>query len=118
VSENKILAHPASVDSIPSSANQEDHVSMGTTAARKARVILDNVQKVLGIEAFAASQAISFRGDAKLGKGTAEAYSVIRKEVAPVDDDRIMYLDMNKLDVMIKSEAFVKAVENAVGELE
>ncbi|HWR60643.1 MAG TPA: histidine ammonia-lyase [Clostridia bacterium] len=118
VSENKVLAHPASVDSIPSSANQEDHVSMGTTAARKARVILDNVQKVLGIEAFAASQAISFRGDVKLGKGTAEAYKVIREEVTPVDEDRIMYVDMNKFDRMIKSEAFVKAAESAVGELE
>ena len=118
VSENKILAHPASVDSIPSSANQEDHVSMGTTAARKARVILDNVQKVLGIEAFAASQAISFRGDVKLGLGTSEAYKVIRKEVTPVDEDRIMYTDMNKLDRMVKSEALVKAVESVVGELE
>lgn len=118
VSENKILAHPASVDSIPSSANQEDHVSMGTTAARKARVILDNVQKVLGIEAFAAAQAISFRGDMKLGKGTEEAYKIIRKEVSPVDEDRIMYTDMNILDRMVKTEAFVKAVESAIGELE
>lgn len=91
---------------------------MGTTAARKARVILDNVQKVLGIEAFAASQAISFRGDVALGKGTAEAYKVVRKEVAPVDEDRIMYVDMNRFDRMIKSEAFVRAVESAVGELE
>lgn len=118
VSENKVLAHPASVDSIPSSANQEDHVSMGTTAARKARVILDNVQKVLGIEAFAAAQAISFRGDVKLGMGTSEAYKTIRKEVTPVDEDRIMYTDMNKVDRMIKTEAFIKAVESAVGELE
>jgi len=118
VSENKILAHPASVDSIPSSANQEDHVSMGTTAARKARVILDNVQKVLGIEAFAASQAISFRGDVRLGKGTSEAYKLIRKEIAPVEEDRIMYTDMNKLDEMVKSEALIRAVESAVGELE
>ncbi len=118
VSENKVLAHPASVDSIPSSANQEDHVSMGTTAARKARVILDNVQKVLGIEAFAAAQAISFRGSAKLGRGTAEAYAAIRKEVAPVDEDRIMYIEMNKLDVMIKNEVLVNTVEEAIGTLE
>lgn len=118
VSENKVLAHPASVDSIPSSANQEDHVSMGTTAARKARVILDNAQKVLAIEAFAAMQAISFRGDVKLGKGTSEAYKVIRKEVAPVDEDRIMYTDMNIIDGMVKSAALVKAAESAVGELE
>lgn len=118
VSENKILAHPASVDSIPSSANQEDHVSMGTTAARKARVILDNVQKVLGIEAFAASQGISFRGDAKLGKGTAKAYEMIRKEVTPVAEDRIMYVEINKFDNMIKRNAFVEVVESACGELE
>lgn len=118
VSENKILAHPASVDSIPSSANQEDHVSMGTTAARKARVILDNVQKVLGIEAFAAAQAISFRGDVKLGRGTVEAYKAIREKVAPVDEDRIMYTDMDILDKMVKSAALIEAAESAVGELE
>lgn len=118
VSENKVLAHPASVDSIPSSANQEDHVSMGTTAARKARVILDNVQKVLGIEAFGASQAISLRGEVKLGKGTQKAYEVIRQEVTPVEEDRIMYLDMNKFDMMIKEERLIKAVEASIGELE
>jgi len=118
VSENKVLAHPASVDSIPSSANQEDHVSMGTTAARKARTILDNAQKVLEIEAFAASQAISFRGNVKLGQGTSEAYKVIRKEVNPVDEDRVMYIDMNKLDKIVKSEALITAVESVLGELE
>lgn len=117
VSENKVLAHPASVDSIPSSANQEDHVSMGTTAARKARLILDNVEKVLAIEAFAASQAISFREGAVLGKGTRRAYEEIRKHVPPVENDRIMYVDMDKLDKMVKSGVFVKAVEEALGEL-
>jgi Histidine ammonia-lyase len=62
VSENKVLAHPASVDSIPSSANQEDHVSMGTIAARKARDILDNVRKVLAMEILTSVQAIDLRG--------------------------------------------------------
>ncbi|MFZ5353001.1 MAG: histidine ammonia-lyase [Bacillota bacterium] len=118
VSENKVLAHPASVDSIPSSANQEDHVSMGTTAARKARVMLDNSQKVLAIEAFAASQALSFRGDVRLGAGTDKAYAAIRAEVPPVEEDRIMYVDMNKIDRMVKQEVLIKAVEAAVGELE
>lgn len=118
VSENKVLAHPASVDSIPSSANQEDHVSMGTTAARKARAILDNAEKVLAIEAFAASQAISFRGEVTLGKGTKNVYEEIRKNVPPVDDDRIMNVDMDKLDKMIKAGIFVKVVEEALGELE
>lgn len=118
VSENKVLAHPASVDSIPSSANQEDHVSMGTTAARKARMILDNVQKVLAIEAFAASQAITFRENPVLGKGTKKAYEEIRKHVPPVEEDRIMYTDMDKLDKMIKDGIFVKVVEEYIGELE
>ena len=118
VSENKILAHPASVDSIPSSANQEDHVSMGTTSARKARVILDNVQKVLGIEAFASSQAIYLRGEVALGKGTSKVYEVIRKEVTPVTDDRIMYIEIVKFDNMIKRNAFVEATEAAIGKLE
>ncbi len=118
VSENKVLAHPASVDSIPSSANQEDHVSMGTTAARKARMILDNVQKVLAIEAFAASQAISFREEPVLGRGTKKVYEEIRKHVLPVSEDRIMYIDMDKLDKMIKDEIFLKVVEEYIGELE
>ena len=117
VSENKVLAHPASVDSIPSSANQEDHVSMGTTAARKARLIIDNVQKVLAIEAFAASQAISFRKNPILGKGTEKVYEEIRKQVPPVEEDRIMYIDMENLDKMVKEEVFVKVVEEKLGEL-
>lgn len=91
---------------------------MGTTAARKARMILDNAQKVLGIEAFAAYQAISFRGDVKLGKGTTAAVNVIKQQVDPVDHDRIMYIDMNKFDSMVKSAALVEAAEKAVGELE
>jgi histidine ammonia-lyase len=118
VSENKVLAHPASVDSIPSSANQEDHVSMGTTAARKARMILDNVQKVIGIEAFGAFQAISLRGEIRLGKGTMAAYRAISEAVSPVEDDRIMYTDLAKFDDMIKNEILVKAVEDAIGEID
>ncbi len=65
VSENKVLAHPASVDSIPSSANQEDHVSMGTIAARKAKSILENTRKVLAMELLAACQGIDLRGKKK-----------------------------------------------------
>lgn len=118
VSENKVLAHPASVDSIPSSANQEDHVSMGTTAARKAGLIIDNVQKVLAIEAFAASQAISFRENPILGLGTKKVYEEIRKHVPPVEDDRIMYIDMERLNKMVKEEDFVRVVEEQIGELE
>ncbi len=80
VSENKVLAHPASVDSIPSSANQEDHVSMGTIAARKAMEILDNARKVVSMEILAACQGIDLRGNRGLGKGTQIAYNVIREK--------------------------------------
>lgn len=117
VSENKVLAHPASVDSIPSSANQEDHVSMGTTAARKALMILDNAQKVLAIELLAASQAVTFRDESLLGRGTAAAYACIRRYVQPILQDTVNYVEMDKLDALVKRHELVEAVENAIGEL-
>lgn len=117
VSENKVLAHPASVDSIPSSANQEDHVSMGTIGARKGRSILDNAQKVVAIEAFAAAQALMFRGEVKLGKGTEKAYELLSKTVQLIDEDRIMYVDMNKVDNLIKNGEILAAVEPVVADL-
>ena len=118
VSENKVWAHPASVDSIPSSANQEDHVSMGTIAARKARMILDNAQKVIGIELFAASQALYLRGDDKLAPATKAVYNKIRESVAPIHDDIVMYEQMNKFDAMVKAEEIVRAAESVCGILE
>lgn len=117
VSENKVYCHPASVDSIPSSANQEDHVSMGTTAARKARMVLDNVQKVLGIELFCASQGIYFRGEDKLATATDALYKHIRKSVAPVKEDRVMYTELAKFDRMVKNGEVVAVVEHAIGAL-
>lgn len=117
VSENKIYAHPASVDSIPSSGNQEDHVSMGTTAARTAALILDNVQKVLGIELFAASQAIWLRGETGLAPATKAAYLHIRKTVAPVDQDILMHDELVKFDAMVKSNEIVEVVEQVTGRL-
>lgn len=117
VSENKIYAHPASVDSIPSSGNQEDHVSMGTTAARTAAMIMDNAQKVLGIELFSASQAIWLRGEKGLAPATRAAYEFIRKQVDPVDRDVLMNDELAKFDNMIKSGAIVEAVEKAIGRL-
>jgi histidine ammonia-lyase len=120
VSENKVLAHPASVDSIPSSAGQEDHVSMGTIAARKAKEILFNVSRVLAIELFAAVQAIDlnhkYEGK-KLGKGTQAAYDLIRTVTDKVTVDRELYLDFNKVAALIDSNKLVEAVEEAVGEL-
>jgi histidine ammonia-lyase len=118
VSENKVYAHPASVDSIPTSANQEDHVSMGTTAARKARMILDNVQKVLAIELFTASQALLFRDETKLSSVTASVYEMLRKEIPPIEQDIIMYEPMEKCDLMIKEHRVLQCAEMVCGELE
>ena len=114
VSENKVLAHPASVDSIPSSANQEDHVSMGTIAARKARDIMENARKVIAMEILSAAQAIDLRGKKRLGMGTEAAYSVVRKNTSFVDKDRIMYIDINTIEDVIKKNLLVEAVENAL----
>lgn len=117
VSENKVLAHPASVDSIPSSANQEDHVSMGTIAARKAKEILFNAQNVIAIELLCAAQAIDFSDASKLGKGSKAAYDVVRANVAKIEEDRVMNVDFNKIYDIIKSNQIVKEVESALGEL-
>jgi histidine ammonia-lyase len=115
VSENKVLSHPASVDSIPSSANQEDHVSMGTIAARKAREILKNVQSVLAIELLAAAQALEFRHEGIMGKGVAAAYGKVRASIPPLKEDRIMYKDINKCIAMIMDGSILEAVEKTVG---
>lgn len=99
VSENKVLAHPVSVDSIPTSANVEDLVSMGTIAARKAREILGNVRKVLAIEFLMSCQAIDFRikDGYKLGNGTKKTYTSVRKNVPYFANDAIYYPYINTL---------------------
>ncbi len=117
VSENKVYAHPSSVDSIPSSANQEDHVSMGTTGARKALMILDNAQKVVGIELFCASQALSFRDETKMSPATKAVYQRIRKEVSAVTTDIIMHDEMVKFDRMVKDHTIVQVAEAVCGGL-
>lgn len=111
VSENKILAHPASVDSIPSSANQEDHVSMGTIAARKAREILENARRVLAMELMCACQAIDMRGDKGMGVGTAPAYKTIRSLVSTLEDDRPLYEDINLCESVLIDGSLVANVE-------
>ncbi|MDR1781413.1 MAG: histidine ammonia-lyase [Bacilli bacterium] len=118
VSENKVIAHPASVDSIPSCENQEDHVSMGTTAARQARQILRNVQYVLGMEIFCACQGIDIRKVEKLGKGTQIAYDLVREKVKYLKNDRPLKPDMEKIDALVVSHAIVDAVEEEVELLE
>lgn len=118
VSENKVLAHPASVDSIPSSANQEDHVSMGTIAARKAREILDNVRNVLAVELLCAAQGVDFKDPSKLAAGTRIAYDLVRGKVSHWGDDRVMYKDMNAIHELVSSHEIVERVEKKIGVLQ
>ncbi|MCF6269043.1 MAG: histidine ammonia-lyase [Melioribacteraceae bacterium] len=114
VSENKVLSHPASVDSIPTSANQEDHNSMGSIASRKCFQILKNVQKVISIELLTAAQGIEFLKPLKCGKGTNAALKEIRKHVPPLGKDRIMYLDIDKVSELVETGSLLNKVEKVV----
>jgi histidine ammonia-lyase len=107
VSDNKTLAHPDSVDSIPSCANQEDHVSMGANAARHTLEILENVRHVLAIELLTAAQAVDLRpdGPARLGQGTAKVYTEIRKHISFLVHDRETTSDMEALSRLIHQDA-------------
>jgi histidine ammonia-lyase len=116
-SENKTLAHPASVDSIPTSANFEDFVSMGPIAARKAREILANVEYIVAIELMCAAQAVDFRGPEKLGKGTKAAYDLLRRYVSVLKEDRVLSRDIEDLKTLVHNGDFVKTVKNTVGKL-
>ena len=107
VSENKVLSHPASVDSIPTCANQEDHVSMGTISARKAKEVLDNVVRVVGIEIMIATQAVELR-DKKPSSKIEEIVRVVRSCVAKLEEDRVLYKDMEKIENVIKKRSIFK----------
>jgi histidine ammonia-lyase len=117
VSENKVLAHPASVDSIPTSANKEDHVSMGTIAARKSRTIIDNARDVIAIELLCAAQALDLFTNIKPGRGTKAAYDVIRKTIAHLETDRILAADIACMRRLMQDDDILAAVEAAVGNL-
>jgi histidine ammonia-lyase len=117
VSENKVLAHPASVDSIPTSAGQEDHVSMGTIGARKAAAIVDHVKYILGIELLCGAQAIDLQERRVQGRGTAAAYKAIRALVGTMENDRAFDAEQKIAADLIGSGALLQAVEAAVGEL-
>lgn len=117
VSENKVLAHPASVDSIPTSANQEDHVSMGTIACRKARAIFENVLWVLAIELASAAQALDFHAPLKPGKGVEAVHQRIRTEIPHLDRDRFLKPELSRLRELIRSGELVQVAEGAVGKL-
>lgn len=116
-SENKILAHPASVDSIPSCENQEDFVSMGTIAARTAAEILENSRRVVATEIMAACQALDLKEQTSgLGKGSQAAYDFVRKQVdfIELDKDIEIYDELNKVSAVLEDGSLLKAVEEAV----
>ena len=100
-SENKVLAHPASVDSITTSGNKEDYVSMGMTAANKLRRIVDNTRNTLAIEAMAAAQAIDLLAPLKPSRPLQRAHSAIREACATMDKDRTMYQDFARIAAII-----------------
>ncbi len=117
VSENKVLAHPASVDSIPTSANKEDHVSMGSIAARKCREILANTEEVIAIELLCAAQGIDLFTNLKAGEGTLAAYEIIRSKVGYMKEDRFLSPDIAKVKALLRDGSIVNAVEGKVGKL-
>jgi histidine ammonia-lyase len=117
VSENKVLAHPASVDSIPTSANQEDHVSMGTIACRKARRIFENVLWVLSIEIVSAAQALDFHAPLRPGKGVAAVHAAIRKNIPHLARDRYLKPEVSKMRELIRSGELVRIAREAAGPL-
>jgi len=117
VSENKTLCHPACVDSIPTSANKEDHVSMGTISARKCREIVRNSETVVAIELLCAAQAMDLFTNMKPGEGTLAAYRAIRDAIPHLDKDRVLSNDIQAVMDLLKSGKLVQEVEKVVGEL-
>jgi histidine ammonia-lyase len=117
VSENKVLSHPACVDSIPTSANKEDHVSMGTLSSRKCREIVKNSENVIAIELLCGAQALDLFTNVKPGEGTLAAYTVIRNAVSHLEKDRILSKDIDTIKQLMRSGKILEAVEKRVGKL-
>lgn len=111
VAENKLLTHPASSDSIPTSSNFEDFVSMGPGAAHKATSILENCQYVVGIELLAAAQGVDLRGRKRLGKGTGRVYQMIRRRVRVLGEDRSCHEDIEKIREMVRQGEIARTVK-------
>ena len=117
VSENKILASPASVDSIPVSGNQEDHVSFGTIAARKAREIIKNTEAVVAIQLLATCQAYEFRKPVKPSKTFQAIYKLVRSVSPAITEDRAFYIDIEKVVPLIRNYQVLKVAEETIGKL-
>ena len=117
VSENKSLCHPASVDSIPTSAGQEDHVSMGNTAGLKAWQVIANVERALAIELLAGAQGVEFLAPLQPGNGVAATRAFVRSVSPRLDDDRSLADDIEAIAGAIRDGSLLAAVEAEVGEL-
>jgi histidine ammonia-lyase len=117
VADAKILAHPASVDSIPTSGNQEDHVSMGWTAGLKLRRVLDHARQAVAIEALCAAQAIDLRAPLAPGPAVAAALARLRQDVPMLGEDRYLAPDMAAAEALVRDGSLVTAAEDAVGAL-
>lgn len=117
VSENKILAHPASVDSIPSSLGQEDHVSMGAIAATKLLEVVTNTETVLAIELMSAAQALDFIHPLKAGRGVEAAHAEVRRHLAFAEADRLFHNDIQTALALVRGGSLVSAAERESGKL-
>jgi histidine ammonia-lyase len=117
VSENKVLCHPASVDSIPSSAGKEDHVSMGSVSARKLAQVVANVRSSLAIEILTAAAGLDQRAPLTPSKGVAAAHAAVRERIAPLTEDRPLYGDIATVAGMVSDGSLARAAEVAVGPL-
>ncbi|MCH9032820.1 MAG: aromatic amino acid lyase, partial [candidate division Zixibacteria bacterium] len=118
VSENKILAHPAVVDSISVSADQEDHVPMAMTSALKLVDIIRNTQIVIAVELMCAAQALDFKKPLKPGKGTRAAYDFIRQRLSFLKNDRPLHKDIRSIESIVVDGSLVDAVESATGRID
>jgi histidine ammonia-lyase len=117
VAESRTLSFPASVDSIPTSANREDHVSMSTSAARKCRTVATNVTRVLACELLCGTQGLEFQRPLRAGKGAEAAYQHVRKHVRPLVQDRPLHRDLETVEKLIHSGSVLAAVEAVTGPL-
>jgi histidine ammonia-lyase len=118
VSENKASAFPAGVDSIPTSANREDHVSMATLAARKCRAVVGHTTRVLACEVLCAAQGLEFHRPLRPGRGVEAAWRHVREQVRPVGRDRTLHRDLEAVERLIRSGSLLAAVEAECGGLE
>lgn len=116
-SENKYLCHPASVDSIPTSTDKEDHVSMGVTSGRKLLEVVSNVQHGLAIELLCNTQGLEFLRPMKTAAGLEKVVTLVRKHVAPIEDDRVFHKDIENLTKLIQTDEIIREVESVTGPL-